>query len=1036
MRRWILMVGAALLLLSQGALAAPTYEGTDQNPGQKPPALLWHRITLDTSTTQSRNFALGQSCSVKFTKVGSGNVVLYEVPTSSAAYTSGVAETTFTASTTEAYTFKPGSSYGTVRAASDSDGSIVEISCLNDGTFSGGGGAPAAEYAALSSIDETTVSHVTVIDCDDLTCASPGTGSTRVPFYYNGSAWVPFPGAAAGIASVSADSAPVLGGNLDPNGKSIGERIYYVNTEAEFEAALTACGDGIGVAGQTGCTIQLEGGVIDISDGVTIAGATAGTQGRSGLVIRGAGGYSSVNSSGNDNVGTILNWTGAGAGSVLSIGACFGCEFHGFGINGNDLATAGIEVLSTSGAPAKLNVHDIGMWDINGTAILGNTSTGQFDESNFSNIMIRDSSKCFHSRHSQSLANVLGPNFICTQMNGTGPFIDIEYGGATLYNSYVSAISNSSTLVHLGSTANSLYVRDSVFEFGGVSSITAIDANDAATNSNVKRIIIDGNRFTYTTTGNVAIDADLRGYIAVTNNFANQPSGSNDITAPSISITNENSFGGNRTFALVQNNARQSLHAAYTDYPDPWFPSIGADVWLDPGMVVADSDDAPTTCLNGQTKIVNSTGALTACVSNSWIDPPNLAAVAGDTYTGAHDFGGATSVEVPNSAAPTTDATGEIALDTTITDHQPLLQYYDGSKNMSVIAIDTAELPALDNEIVKYDAATDKFVLEADAGGGGTPGGSDTQVQFNDGGSFGGDAGLVYNKTTDTLTVGVVVSGTQGAARGEFNLWGGGTNLYNFGILAPSTGSANLDLILPNTAPTDGYCLKASGTGGDLVWGACSAGGSSIWTDRGTHLTTTGPLLIGGDEDDTPEAGETLIDGGDVTADSYTSRPDATSGGSLVLNEGADDGSNTVSIKVPDSGLSGDKVHTLTADGLFPASSIAQTLSECFTLYNPTTNIADSDDIPSVWRAPAAITISEVWCESDETAATIQLQKDDSDGPANMLSAAEACDAGGTTSFVSGENVMADGDRLDLLMVTMVSTTTNRVNVCVEYSYN
>lgn len=33
------------------------------------------------------------------------------------------------------------------------------------------------------------------------------------------------------------------------------------------------------------------------------------------------------------------------------------------------------------------------------------------------------------------------------------------------------------------------------------------------------------------------------------------------------------------------------------------------------------------------------------------------------------------------------------------------------------------------------------------------PGGSNTQVQFNDSNSFGGDAGLVYNKTTDTLTV-------------------------------------------------------------------------------------------------------------------------------------------------------------------------------------------------------------------------------------------------------------------------------------------
>lgn len=36
---------------------------------------------------------------------------------------------------------------------------------------------------------------------------------------------------------------------------------------------------------------------------------------------------------------------------------------------------------------------------------------------------------------------------------------------------------------------------------------------------------------------------------------------------------------------------------------------------------------------------------------------------------------------------------------------------------------------------------------------GGAPGGSNTQVQFNDSSAFGGDAGLVYNKTTDTLSV-------------------------------------------------------------------------------------------------------------------------------------------------------------------------------------------------------------------------------------------------------------------------------------------
>lgn len=39
------------------------------------------------------------------------------------------------------------------------------------------------------------------------------------------------------------------------------------------------------------------------------------------------------------------------------------------------------------------------------------------------------------------------------------------------------------------------------------------------------------------------------------------------------------------------------------------------------------------------------------------------------------------------------------------------------------------------------------------AGGSGTPGGSNTEVQYNDSGSFGGDSGLVYNETTNNLSI-------------------------------------------------------------------------------------------------------------------------------------------------------------------------------------------------------------------------------------------------------------------------------------------
>ena len=47
---------------------------------------------------------------------------------------------------------------------------------------------------------------------------------------------------------------------------------------------------------------------------------------------------------------------------------------------------------------------------------------------------------------------------------------------------------------------------------------------------------------------------------------------------------------------------------------------------------------------------------------------------------------------------------------------------------------------------------TTALTFQVAGGGAGTPGGSDTQLQFNDGGSFGGVTGLTYNKVTEDLT--------------------------------------------------------------------------------------------------------------------------------------------------------------------------------------------------------------------------------------------------------------------------------------------
>ena len=91
----------------------------------------------------------------------------------------------------------------------------------------------------------------------------------------------------------------------------------------------------------------------------------------------------------------------------------------------------------------------------------------------------------------------------------------------------------------------------------------------------------------------------------------------------------------------------------------------------------------------------------------------------GDVGTGVYDFGGATSLEIPNGAAPTVNAAGEIAIDTTITDHTGMIKYYDGTEELTVLALPTANLISTDAYVVAYNATNNEFEMVAQTGGGG-----------------------------------------------------------------------------------------------------------------------------------------------------------------------------------------------------------------------------------------------------------------------------------------------------------------------------
>jgi hypothetical protein len=64
------------------------------------------------------------------------------------------------------------------------------------------------------------------------------------------------------------------------------------------------------------------------------------------------------------------------------------------------------------------------------------------------------------------------------------------------------------------------------------------------------------------------------------------------------------------------------------------------------------------------------------------------------------------------------------------------------------------------NQVLVKNSDSDYDVEWGASGGSSSAGGSNTQVQFNDGGALAGDSGLTYNKTTDRLTAGSLALNT------------------------------------------------------------------------------------------------------------------------------------------------------------------------------------------------------------------------------------------------------------------------------------
>ena len=122
---------------------------------------------------------------------------------------------------------------------------------------------------------------------------------------------------------------------------------------------------------------------------------------------------------------------------------------------------------------------------------------------------------------------------------------------------------------------------------------------------------------------------------------------------------------------------------------------------------------------------------------------PNINSIVSISFEGSTANSNETKLQATDPTADRTinlpDATGHLAVFTTA----PTAAIADGTIG----------------QVLTTDGAGGlSFTTVSGGGGSGTPGGSATQVQFNDSGSFGGDAGMTYNKTSNALTVGTVIT--------------------------------------------------------------------------------------------------------------------------------------------------------------------------------------------------------------------------------------------------------------------------------------
>ncbi len=410
------------------------------------------------------------------------------------------------------------------------------------------------------------------------------------------------------------------------NPDAVGADIYYVDSVAEAQAALTRCGSNITGSTQSGCIVQLTGGLFD-NGGTTLhlAGDGTAATGRAGVTLRGLGGGTAAGDAGNPNSGTIIK--ASGAVPIIDVGACMGCVIENLTLAGEDTATVGIDFLEPTSTPTtRFIVRNVSMYEIDGYG-LRTPAAGQVDTMIFENVSVRDSDGCYQQRYTQTVGVILN-NFDCS-LRGTasGPVFDIQEGEFTLVNSFVSLKFNE-VGVRLGTIGGRVYIDGNQIELGvaspgqGSDATTIFDFDEGASTSE-SVITVSNNHIVYARDGNTLFDVQRKGTLSVHNNWIQDLSGTSTISSD-VMVDDSNAL--NRLFLSIDGNHISNNGVGGTKRPERWIPTLTANpthtVLPTLRSTVLSAHTLPTPCLNGEVGVdTNDTSGqrIYSCEAGSWV---------------------------------------------------------------------------------------------------------------------------------------------------------------------------------------------------------------------------------------------------------------------------------------------------------------------------------------------------------------------------------------------------------------------------------